>query len=61
MRERVEYLRRNNGMSDSVLRYMEKKRRPFGKEIDFKLPFVYRKQFGEIRRKRASRHNTRLF
>ena len=40
VRERVQYLRRNNEMSDSVLRYMEKKRSPFGKEIDYKLLFL---------------------
>ena len=48
VRERVDHLKKNNAMSDSVLRYMEKKRRPFGKEIDYKLLFVYREQFGTI-------------
>lgn len=57
VRERVEYLRKNNRMSDSVLRYMEKKRRPFGKEIDYKLLFVYKKQFAKV----TSRAQTRLF
>lgn len=54
VRERVDYLRNNNGMSDSVLRYMEKKRRPFGREVDYKLLFVYWKQFGEIKRENVS-------
>ncbi len=54
VRERVEYLKKNNRMSDSVLRYMEKKRRPFGREVDYKLLFVYWKQFGEIKRENVS-------
>ena len=51
VRERVENLKKNNRMSDSVLRFMEKRRRPFGKEIDYKLLFVYEKQFGKIMEK----------
>ena len=50
----MEYLRRNNGMSDSVLRYMERKRRPFGREVDYKLMFVYKEQFSRIRAPRPN-------
>lgn len=50
----MEYLRKKKRMSDSVLRYMEKKRKPFGKEVDYKLLFVYERQFGGIKKKYSS-------
>lgn len=61
VRERVQCLKRNNGMSDSVMRYMEKKRIPSGKEIDYKLLFVYKKQFGKIMEKCDSDNRTWRF